>query len=444
MALQGGGERVFPSDLMIARKTKNGLIFPIFLSDENSDYLEKVRSIFVRNTGNKREIIVKDLKELEANSSSTKTVRALSLLFFRNSIFEPPINVDSMALREDVFRAARIPPVSVEEKNSILIAVEKKYGLSPEEIMNGLYADKESELILTKVYDADPMEISRKYNLEQLETIMGKCSSLTITSASNWSYLITSIKRLGLLYNTNISGTELISIEVTGPLNIFENPDRYASRFAQLMYKISTLEKWSIEGDIKVKDKFEKTVKMYKLNLSDAVSYYLPQNFHGEEVSYDFVRRADPLIVDGEVYFPDYVVKVSDRDVYINITSKYLSKRDDGVKKKLKGKVDWENIYILDQKDKKMKDGIIFYGDIDFQSLRSILQEKYSGKKQLSSELDDSSISSIKKELEKLYPDTEKMFTYIESQGLVPERILPAMGYKLKWHGLDIIVVKNN
>ena len=77
---------MFPSDLMIARKTKNGLIFPVFISDENSDYLEKVRSIFIRNIGNKRETIVKDLKDLEVNSSSTKTVRALSLLFFRNSV----------------------------------------------------------------------------------------------------------------------------------------------------------------------------------------------------------------------------------------------------------------------------------------------------------------------------------------------------------------------
>jgi predicted nuclease of restriction endonuclease-like RecB superfamily len=444
MGLQGGGEKVFPSDLMIARKTKNGLIFPVFLSDENSDYLEKVRSIFVRNKGNKKETIVKELKELEVNSSSTKTVRALSLVFFRNSVFEPPVKVDSMALREDVFRAARIPPVSAGEKHSILVPIEEKYGLDFDGIMNGLYADKESELILTGVYDGDPMEISRKYNMEQLETIMGKCSSLAITSASNWSYLITSIKRLGLLYSTNISGTELKSIVVTGPLNIFENPDRYASRFAQLMYKITRLEKWSIEGDIKVKDKFDKTVKMYKLNLSDAVSYYLPQVLQVDSLPYNFVQRADPLIVDGEVYFPDYVIKVSDRDVYINITSKYLSKRDDEIKRKLKGKVYWENIYVLDQKDKKVKDGIIFYGDIDFQSLRSLLQEKYSGKKQLNSELDDSSIGSIKKELEKLYPDTEKMFAYIESQGLVPERVLPAMGYKLKWRGLDIIVVKKD
>ncbi|WP_175266569.1 hypothetical protein [Acidiplasma cupricumulans] len=43
-----------------------------------------------------------------------------------------------------------------------------------------------------------------------------------------------------------------------------------------------------------------------------------------------------------------------------------------------------------------------------------------------------------------MYPDTEKIINYIESEGLIPERLLPALGYKLKWRGLDLIIVKNN
>jgi hypothetical protein len=62
----------------------------------------------------------------------------------------------------------------------------------------------------------------------------------------------------------------------------------------------------------------------------------------------------------------------------------------------------------------------------------------------LNSELDEGSVKTIKKELEKLYPQTDKMFDYVESQGLIPERVLPAMGYKLKWRGLDIVITKND
>ncbi len=444
MELQGGGERVFPSDLMIVRKLKSGLIFPVFLSDENSDYIEKVKSVFNSNLGNNRETISKALKEVELNSGSAKTVKALSLLFFRNSMFEPPVDVDAPALREDVFKAARIPPVSEEKKRKILKPVEAKYGLSMEEIVNGLYADKESEMILRQVYSAKTIEIARTYNLEQLETIMMRCRILHITESSDWSYTITSIKRLGLLFNARTEGGALQSVDITGPLEMFETTERYGSRFSQLIRKISMLEKWEIEADIKIKDKFEKTVKIYRLKLSDAISYYLPEAPKKEIINYDFVKKAEPIIIGGNVYFPDYKMKVGNRDVYVNITGKTYFKQDNEIKKNLKGTVSWENVYIMRPKDKKIKGEIAFYEDIDFPALKSILEEKYSAKKTLNKELDDNSIDSIKRELDKLYPETEKMFDYVESQGLIPERVLPALGYKLKWRGLDIIVTKND
>lgn len=444
MVRPGGGEKVFPSDLMIVRKLKTGLVFPVFLSDENSDYIDSVKTVFNENTGNNRETILKALKELELNSSSTKTIRALSLLFFRNSIFEPPVDVDAPALREDVFKIARIPPVNQDEKKNILKPVEEKYGLSMDEIIDGLYADKESELVLHQAYSASNIEIARAYNLEQVETIMMRCSTLYITTSSDWSYTITSIKRLGLLFTAQIDGSELKSIKITGPLEMFEAPERYGSRFAMLIHKISQLENWAIEADIKIKDKFEKTVKVYKLKLSDTVSYYLPEYPKTDSINYDFVKKAQPLIVNGTVYFPDYVMKIGDKTVYINITGKTYARQDNEIKENLKGTVNWENIFILRQKDKKMKDEIAFYEDIDFPALKSILSKKYSEKKKLNGELDDNSVDSIKKELEKLYPQTEKMFDYVESQGLIPERVLPALGYKLKWRGLDIIVTKND
>ncbi len=445
MGLPGGGEKVFPSDLMIVRKLKSGLIFPVFLSDENSDYVESVRSIFNANIGKKKETISKALKELEVNSSSSKTVKALSLLFFRHSIFEPPVNVDSPALREDVFKIARIPPINIDEKINILKPVEEKYGLSMDEVINGLYSDKESELVLREPYLGSIIQIARAYNLEQIETIMLKCSVLHITDSSNWSYIITSIKRLGLLFTTHIEGGVLQSIKITGPLEIFEQSERYGSRFAMLIRKISHLEKWSINADIKIKDKFEKTVKVYSLKLSDTVSYYLPEmHNNNDDINYDYVKKAQPLVVGNNVYFPDYEMKIGDKTIYINITTRTYARQDDEIKKNLNDTVNWENIYIIHQKDKKIKGEITFYEDIDFPVLKSILKEKYSAKKKLNMELDNNSVDSIKKELEKLYPQTEKMFGYVESQGLIPERVLPALGYKLKWHGLDIVVTKND
>ncbi len=442
MALQRGGEKVFPSELMIARKTKTGLIFPTFLSDENNDYIEKVFNVFNNNINNKKEKIENDLKELEIKSSNTKIIKALSLLFFRNSIFEPPVKVDAESLREDVFKAARIPPVDDIDKQLILKPVEEKYGLSMDEIINGLYSDKDSELLLKRVYSKGFTEISKVYNLEQIETILLKCTEMTIINSSDWNYTLRWIKRLGLLYRNIISNNNLESIKVTGPIAMFENTERYGSRFAFLIEKLYNLNEWNIEADIKIKDKYENTTNIYKLKLSDNISYYLPDKNYNDEINYDFIKKANPLVIDNDVYFPDYVMNINNKKIYINISNIKYIKDDEILNKKLREYVNWENIYIINEKDKKPKNYIYFINDIDFISLKKIMEDKYNIKNNLKKELDDSSINSIKKELEKLYPDSNKMINYIESQGLVPERLLPAIGYKLKWKGLDFVIIK--
>ena len=442
MVLQKGGEKVFPSELMMTRKTKTGLIFPVFLSDENNDYIQSVFNVFNNNINNKKENIEKALKNLEIKSSNTKIIKALSLLFFRNSIFEPPVNVNAESLREDVFIAARIPPIDEEDKKLILKPVEEKYGLTINEIINGLYSDKDSELVLKKIYSKDFNDIARLYNLEQIETILLKCVEMTIVNSSDWNYTLRSIKRLGLLYKTIINDNKLESIKVTGPIAMFENTERYGSRFAFLIEKLYNLNEWNIEADIKIKDKYENTTNIYKLKLSDNISYYLPDKRYNDDIKYDFIKKAEPLVIDNDVYFPDYEMNINNKKIYINISNVRYIKNDEILDKKLKKYVNWETIYILNEKDKKPKNLIYFINDIDFISLKKIMEEKYSKENNLKKELDDSSIESIKNELEKLYPNSNKMVDYIESQGLVPERLLPALGYKLKWKGLELLIVK--
>lgn len=297
MALQRGGEKVFPSELMITRKTKTGLIFPVFLSEENSDYIQSVFNVFNNNINNKKENIEKDLKELEMKSSNTKIIKALSLVFFRNSVFEPAVEVNAEFLREDVFRAARIPPIDFEDKETILKPVEEKYGLSVNEIIDGLYSDKDSELLLKTIYSKDFNEIARIYNLGQVETILLKCLEMTIINSSDWNYILRSIKRLGLLYKTTTKNNKLESIRVTGPTAMFEKTERYGNRFAFLIEKLYTLNEWNIEADIKIKDKYEGTTKTYKLKLSDNISYYLPEKHYNDEIKYDFIKKSEPLII---------------------------------------------------------------------------------------------------------------------------------------------------
>ncbi len=443
MALQGGGGRVFPSELMITRKTKTGMIFPVFLSDENNDYITSVRDIFYNNIGQKKDIIAAKLKELESTAQNIKIIRALALLYFRHSIFAPPVNVDAEALRDKVFRMARIPPVTPESREIILKEAGKKFDINPDEVIAGLYSDKDSEFILKEPFDLDMWGVAKKYNIEQLETIFMKAKELTITNLSAWNYILTSIKKLGLLYEAEIENKTLSGIKVTGPLQIFENTERYGTRFSQLIRKLAGLEKWEIEGIIRLKDKFDKTTKEYKIKLSDSISYYLPDIKRSEDKNLpEFVRPSEPLFYDNSVYFPDYIMNLNNKNIYINISNKRSLENDNEIAKRMSKNFIWINVVILSQGEKKLNNVYTFQNDIDFYVLKEMLEKKYAENKSLNSELDKNSIDAIKTTVDKLYPDTEKMFEYIESQGLIPERVLPALGYKLKWHGLDIIVLK--
>ncbi len=447
---------MFPSELMIARKTKTGLIFPTFLSEENSDYIENVLNVFKKNIGNKRENIEKELKELEIKSQNGKIIKAISLIFFRKSLFTPPVEVDAPSFREDVFKLARIPPINEEEKNIIIKKVGEKYKIPLEEVIGALYSDKDSEFILREIFSEDIGTIARLYNLEQMETILMKCIKMTIYNVDNWNYILNGIKRLGLLYQPVIENEQLKSIEINGPISMFENIERYGVRFAQIIEKIYVMDKWNIEANIKIKDKYNNTNKEYTLKLSDNISYYLPEKkIKFDDFKYDFIEYGNPLIIDHEVYFPDYIMKIGDKKIYINISSIYYLKDDENRDRKINKYVNWETVYILHNKDKKPADKIYFYDNIDMVSLKKIMENKYSrkdkglkktkdpGETKLKNELDEISIKDIKKSVDQLYPNNEKIIEYIESQGLIPTRILPELGYKIKWNGLDIVIVKN-
>ena len=60
----------------------------------------------------------------------------------------------------------------------------------------------------------------------------------------------------------------------------------------------------------------------------------------------------------------------------------------------------------------------------------------------LENEIDPGTIEELRENIGKLYPDSGRIIDYIESRGLVANRVLNALGYRVKWKGLDMIVVR--
>ena len=56
---------MFPVQLMTVRKSRNGTVRSVFLTEENSDYCSAVLELFKSHVGSSREEIEKDIKILE-------------------------------------------------------------------------------------------------------------------------------------------------------------------------------------------------------------------------------------------------------------------------------------------------------------------------------------------------------------------------------------------
>ena len=100
---------MFPVQLMAVRRSRNGTVRSVFLSDENSDYSLSVMGVFSRSVGRTRLEIEKELKVVELKSQNPKILRGLALVMFRLSGMERASKLDPAIVRNTIFSRAKTP-----------------------------------------------------------------------------------------------------------------------------------------------------------------------------------------------------------------------------------------------------------------------------------------------------------------------------------------------
>ncbi len=423
---------MFPTALMMFRKSKDGTIRPIFITAENTDYCIRVLDLFKTSINSKRSEIEERLKILELKSQNPKFIKGLALLLFRYSKFERSSTLDSERVRETIFRESQNPAVAPEQKHEILERVAKIYNVSAQDIEDAMYADKESEYVLKEVYDSDPEMLAKQFNLEQLETMVLKSVELKISEAKNWSVIYRKVKSLGLLYTIDHEH----SITVNGPISVLEQTERYGARLALLLRYLVNMHEWHIDAKIVLKDS-NKEKKEYLLSLNSSVSYYLPianiEESKLPDIKYR-IDKAEPVIIDGQVYIADYSVEVHGTKVYIDISRPIYVDKNRKVKELMHiNHINWEIFYYIETSEKNMKGEICFKNNIDWDKISKYIEDKYDKK--------ENDLEAIKRDIEALYPDSDRIIEYLESRGYVPDEILKSMGYRIKWEGLRLKVL---
>jgi predicted nuclease of restriction endonuclease-like RecB superfamily len=432
---------VFPTQLMMVRKSKKGTVRSVFLTEENSDYCSSVIELFRSSIGKKREDIEDSIKTLELKTQNPKIVRCLALILFRISRLEPPSFLNPQEVRERIFSIARIPAVSPEERNEILEKVAENLNATASDVRRAMYSDKESEQILSSVPDISSEQLSKRFNSEQIETVMLKATSVRIVSANSRNRIVRIARRLGLLYLENEEG-----IEITGPLSISDHSERYGVNFALLVRYMMKLDDWKMDVSVSLKDRGKKAQYIYSLDHS-VFDYLEPIS---DEIPNGFVECVNPVSVKGRQILPDYYSRIGEKEVSIFITRPRFYQEDSFLLKEIRGEGLPAEIFCIVRADEKCPSGAICFRDsIDWDRVREYMETKYSERKTvleaeipvIRSSLTPEMKGKIFDHLKKLYPDSVAMVDYIEFLGLDPLQILSEAGYRIKWSGLRIVVL---
>ena len=130
----------------------------------------------------------------------------------------------------------------------ILEFVASETALTTELIEEQLYADLDSELILTKFDAPSASELLQQYNLSLTQTLLFDCTELSFKASGNWQKLFYSVKKLGLIYE--VSRDEGFWVKIDGPASLFKLTKRYGINIAKLLPIIIANQEWTINAKI--------------------------------------------------------------------------------------------------------------------------------------------------------------------------------------------------
>ena len=452
MELQGGEGRVFPVQLMAVRRSKNGTVRSVFLSDESSDYSKSVRDVFSRSIGRTRLEIEKELKLTELKSQNPKILRGLALVMFRLSGMERASKLDSALVRGAIFSKAKRPAITEEDRDRIIKSVAEDMRTTPSDISAAMYADNEDNEILREVPLVTPEKVSKTYNMEQIETVILKSLWIDIHTSSNMGRFIRRVRSLGLLYSESME-SGIPCIRVSGPVSILEQSGRYGSKLALLVRYVLRFGDWELDASVRLKNGKEKSEFMYHLDHS--VSEYTGMEDQNRGNLPSFVSSNPlPLKAGNRTLYPDYAISTESSMINVFFTTpRYFAEDQKELASILDSDVEIELLCIAVKGEKCPEGAQCIRDSVEWGALR----DQFAGRRKKNAapppkENGDvrqtvpekirpiRNMDKVKAHLQALYPDSEDMIDYLEFMGFPVEKTLEEAGFKTRWKGLRLII----
>ncbi len=316
------------------------------LSSENLEVANRLIEAYKGHVGEKKKILSALVADLENQGYEYRFVRALALLLDRKGVFTCNSKIDPSDLRKRIFQAAEKfgLPATPEKRQQILEFVASQTALTTQNIEEQIYADLDSELILTKFDPPSALELLQQYNLSLAQTLLFDCIELGFKASGNWQRLFYSIKKLGLIYE--VSRDNDFWVKIDGPASLFKLTKRYGINIAKLLPTITANQQWTVNA--KILWKYTNEICDFKMESAKHSLLLRKPNF--QQVTYDSAaeesfasqfkavksgwilkREPEPVLAGNQVIVPDFSLERAGLKVYLEIvgfwTEEYLLRK---------------------------------------------------------------------------------------------------------------------
>jgi hypothetical protein len=343
---------LLPSGLLVVYKRK-GEIQPRYakLSPENLEVAGCLIEAYKRHVGEKKKVLKAFAADLENQGYEYRFVRALDLLLDRRGTFICNSKINPPDLRKKIFQATEKHglPTTPETRQQILQLVACETALTTQDIEEQLYADLDTELILTKFDAPTPLELLQQYNLSLAQTLLFDCTELCFKASGNWQMLFYSVKKLGLIYE--VQRDSELWVEIDGPASLFKLTKRYGINIAKLLPTIIANQEWTVNAKILWKytneicsfklDNAKHSQLLRKPNLQpetydSAAEEAFASQFRAVKSGWTLKREPEPVQAGTQVIVPDFSLERGGLKVYLEIvgfwTEEYLLRKAEKLK----------------------------------------------------------------------------------------------------------------
>jgi uncharacterized protein len=246
-------------------------MIPLYIDRNASNWLEAAESLlllFREGEGMTRAEIDGEIDELFGGGGKANLViRGLAKVIEDRSEFEVVADVPPEEIREKVFTAAaeyrrKIRGGSagrgqraIFERDEVLGAVAREFGLAPETLITLLFADLRDENRLLKFEDMTAQQLIDRYNVALAQAVLIRSVSLKAEvrneKPARYRQLFRRLKFHRLLYRVEGSMRDGYLFHIDGPLSLFSATTRYGLQVALFLPALLHCADFRLEAELR-------------------------------------------------------------------------------------------------------------------------------------------------------------------------------------------------